>query len=599
MATQQSFLNPSTYFTIACVAFSVLAASTAWRNNQSPVPANAKLSNPRVRVSSRPQPRRRKAADSIYVESGDAVYASLDSPQRGEPSRASPIAVLSLLVQTCSDLAKQLRSSQHLTSARIVVTSLLSELSLLTTTLCRLQHVVANDAVQSFSGEAGRSACFAATTSSLNDILALLSAELESPHSDTDVFREALQQLRDQRPALDFLLESNSAMSLPPTPACEATIEASLKAGGMPSSGLMPPPSLSTGFTPSIDARGQWVEPPPEYSPPSHDSLMSPLPEKADSKLPEPTAPEEQPKTENEVYDTDALFNAVTANDTQAVIDLLSYGADPNTVIGDLQRTALHQAAHLNNTKSLSAILGGKGALLTIEDGRGDTPLHLAAWAGHVEALSILLTHGAEIDFLSGRDGYSALWCSISASQIDAARLLLRHGARVSLRSGGGLLPLHQAAVTGQSAISELLLERGAQVDGVDDEGNTALHYAATCGSRATIEVLLRGGADVTAVQAQGLTAGHWAAHKGHTDVLSLLLMHGAPINAGAEEGATPLHLAASRGHDAAVKLLLMEGADRTIKAVWCGDEGPAAYMARRKGHVRVAELIASFTKRQ
>ncbi|TKA53391.1 hypothetical protein B0A55_13432 [Friedmanniomyces simplex] len=237
---------------------------------------------------------------------------------------------------------------------------------------------------------------------------------------------------------------------------------------------------------------------------------------------------------------------------------------------------------------------------MAVEDAKGDTPLHLAAWAGHCEALSALLAHGADVDWLSGRDGYSPLWCAISAYHIDAARLLLKHGARVSRRSasGSGLLPLHQAAVTGQSAMCELLLERGAQVDGLDDERSTALHYASACGSGAAVQVLLRGGADVTLKQRHGLTPAHWASHKGHTEVLGLLLSYGALVDARAEEGATPLHLAANRGHLAAVRVLLEKGADRGVVAeAWDGGEGTAVQMARAKGHGRVARVIESWPK--
>ncbi|EMD00869.1 hypothetical protein BAUCODRAFT_48919, partial [Baudoinia panamericana UAMH 10762] len=161
------------------------------------------------------------------------------------------------------------------------------------------------------------------------------------------------------------------------------------------------------------------------------------------------------------------------------VRDLIEHGASADEPIGELQRTALHQGAHLNRVACLNVLLQ-HGACIAAEDAKGDTPLHLAAWAGHCEALEVLLNQGADIDSLSGRDGYSALWCAISAYHIDAVRLLLKHGARVSLRSasGNGLLPLHQAAVTGQSAMCRLILEYGAQVGSLDDDHNTPLHYA-------------------------------------------------------------------------------------------------------------------------
>lgn len=594
-STPNSFISPTACFTIACVAFSVLAASTVWRNQQSTA-SDVRATKPRQRIASRPQPRRRVAVDSLYAEPDDALSVNGIAQQAHEAQRPNPTAVLSELVKTCSSVAQELRSSHHLKTSRIAATSLLGELSLLTTSLCRLQQL--GEAYSSALGAStGKLVCFEATTSSLSDILALICTEIESPTGSSTLLQEALQQLRDQRPSIEFLLESRTSNSLPLTPPSEAATEASLKGENATSSGLLPPFTSATGLTPSVDTRC-WIEPPPEYSPPSHGATEAALAEKAGSKDSSSSAPEEQPSTEDEVYDTDALYNAVTSDDLELMSDLLEHGADVNAAIGELQRTALHQAAHLNHTSCLKVILR-HGAAMSAEDAKGDTPLHLAAWAGHVEALSDLLAHGADVDWLSGRDGYSSLWCAISAYHIDAARLLLRSGARVSLRSaaGGGLLPLHQAAVTGQSAMCELLLERGAQVDVVDDDKNTPLHYAAACGSTASVKVLLLQGADVTATQNQGLLPAHWAAHKGHTEVLSTLLGYGAPVNAAAEEGASPLHLAATRGHTAAVRLLLEHGAACKVNATWCGAEGTAAEMARASGHVRVAHLIESFAK--
>ncbi|KAK5125453.1 hypothetical protein LTR85_000562 [Meristemomyces frigidus] len=573
----------------------MLAASTVWRNQQTSTSETRETSQ-RLHVVSRPQPRRRVAVDSLYAEPGDALYATVASQLPKEVQQPSPNSVLSELVRTCSDVAQQLRSSHHLTASRITATSLLGELSLLTTSLCRLQRLAAeHDAI--FASKSGNYASFEATTSSLADIMALICTELDSSHGSPALLQEALQQLRDQRPAIEFLLESRASASLPLTPPSEATIEGSLNAGNALSSSLLPPFAPATGLTPSVDAKC-WIEPPPEYSPPAHGSMEAALVEKADCKDSSLPAPEEQPSTNDAVFDTDALYNAATSDSVDLVGDLLEHGADANAAIGELQRTALHQAAHLNHISCLTVLLRN-GAVMSAEDAKGDTPLHLAAWSGHVEALSTLLAHGADVDWLSGRDGYSPLWCAISAYHIDAARLLLRSGARVSLRSaaGGGLLPLHQAAVTGQSAMCELLLERGAQVDMVDDENSTALHYAAACGSTASVKVLLLHGADVSATQNQGLTPAHWAAHKGHAEVLSTLLAYGAPVNAAAEEGAHPLHLAANRGHTAAVRLLLEHGAARNVNAAWYGAEGTAAQMARAGGHVRVAQLIQCFAK--
>ncbi|RMZ02992.1 hypothetical protein D0862_05837 [Hortaea werneckii] len=511
---------------------------------------------------------------------------------------------LPTLVQRCNALSHTIRSLQFTGSLKIVTSSLQAELSLLSISFSQLQ--------QSELPHKGHSAsaCMETTTNAILDILGLVQTEIESPYVGTPILQECLQQLRDQRPAVEFLQQSARSLghNQPLTPPAEKELESALDSGSFIRGGFLAAPSnpsmpssitTSTGLTPCADTPG-WIEPPPEYAPPadsiSATSLVS-SEEKRDAKQADMDPPEPQDQASDEVFDTDVIYNAVTENNEALIVDLLDQGADVNASVGELQRTALHQAAYLNNQRCLSLLLR-HGAEISAEDAKGDSPLHLAAWTGHVEALATFLSHGADIDWLSGRDGCSPLWCAISAHQIDAARLLLKHGARVSLRSAAsdnGLLPLHQAAITSQTAMCELLLERGALVDAPDDEGNTALHYAATSGSAPTVLALLRAGADVNLKQSQGLTPAHWAAHKGHEEVLLLLLSHGALVNARGKANARPLHLAANRGHMAAVRILLEKGADWSKEAEWDGVRGTPARIARLKGHAGVAALIDKY----
>ncbi|KAK0310971.1 hypothetical protein LTR82_014574 [Friedmanniomyces endolithicus] len=599
---QHSILTPTTCFTIACVAFSLLAVSSVWRNQQTsqkPAVENNNFTTSRTRPSVL---RRRRAVDSLYVEDASSITS-----QFGHWTTQSPLAIIDQLIQTCTHVSSSLRESGHLQlpTAQSARFALLQELSLLSATLYQLQQVAASDTIFLASGSS-QAAFLGANASGISDLLGLIeNQESVERLSCGDV----LLPLRAQRVALQSLVASMAA--LPPTPPDESDMNRSLNVhrAGRPDflrnasvSSYAPDYSSSTGLTPAAIESRSWLEPPPEYSPPS-DPSMAAATEKLDSKSRDAAPPRSHNEKEEEVFDTDALYNATTTDNTQLVSDLLLHGADPNQAIGELQRTPLHQAAHLNHIPTLALLLH-HNASLTTEDAAGDTPLHLAAWSGHCEALTALLAHGGgaleKIDWLSGRDGYSPLWCAISAYHIDAARLLLKHGARVSRRStsGNGLLPLHQAAVTGQSAMCELLLERGAQVDGLDDEASTALHYASASGSCAVVQVLLRGGADVKLKQKHGLTPAHWASHKGHTEVLELLLSYGAPVDARAVEGASPLHLAANRGHLAAVRVLLEKGANRGIVAeAWDGAEGTPVEMARAKSHKRVARLIEDWPK--
>ncbi|RMY84052.1 hypothetical protein D0861_07140 [Hortaea werneckii] len=604
MSGQHSFLNPSTFFSLACVAVSAVAATTIWRNHSRQDAEASSFLASESGSRQRPQPRRRKAVDSLYESPDDESFADPSAHGNGVftgPKGDEKFAGnLTTLVQRCNALSHTIRSLHFTGSLKIVTSSLQAEMSLLSISFSQLQQ----------SGlpylDHSASACLETTTNAILDILSLVQTEIESPYVGAPILQECLQQLRDQRPAVEFLQHSARPPThhQPLTPPAETELENALDSRRLPRGGFLAVPSMSspsipTGLTPCADTPG-WIEPPPEYAPPAVSGSAMPLissEEKRDAKQADMDPPEPQDQASDEVFDTDVVYNAVTENNEPLIVDLLDQGADVNGSVGELQRTALHQAAYLNNQRCLSLLLR-HGAEISAEDAKGDTPLHLAAWTGHVEALATFLSHGADVDWLSGRDGYSPLWCAISAHHIDAARLLLKHGARVSLRSAAsdnGLLPLHQAAITSQTAMCELLLERGALVDASDDEGNTALHYAATSGSASTVSALLRAGADVNLKQSQGLTPAHWAAHKGHEEVLLLLLSHGALVNARGKANARPLHLAANRGHMSAVRILLEKGADWSKQAEWDGIRGTPASIARLKGHVGVAALIDKY----
>ena len=548
LSEQTTFLTPTTCFAIACTAFSLVAISVVWQQSR--------ISTTRpVPEETRPRSRRRRAVDSVYIS---------EDEDNGKSAQISD------LISLVSSVSYELSSSSS--------PDLLTELSLLVAVLCRLQQEVSVKP-EFISNTVGLVTCFDAAIDSLRESLVIARNSLENgEYRSADAQRTSLR-LKAQRPVLEFLL---SSLHSPGSSLMTRTVSESSSVG------LLPSPDFDEhiGITPGVDEKC-FIDPPPQYSPPITSRTFSDHKSQLEEKSMSP-AQEIMP------FDADRIFAAVNANDSDALVELLSLGADPSIPFGDLQRTPLHIAAHLNHVQCLAILLKNEAEIST-QDAKGDTALHLSAWSGHVEALSLLLTHSAEVDYLSGRDGYSPLWCAISAQHIDAARLLLKHGARVSLRSAseGGLTPLHQAAVTSQSAMCELLLERGAAVSALDDDKNTALHYAAASGSVASVKILLKGGADIEAMNGYGLRAVHWAAHKNHTEVILTLLKHGAGLDGRANEGATPLHLAANRGHVMAAKLLLERGANRRPgSATWDGVSGTPAEMAKAKGHTRLVRIL-------
>lgn len=604
-AQQHTFLTPTTCFTVACVAFSILALTSVWNNQKT--------------ASSKPDralPKRNRAArrtvDSVYVSEGP--FQSLEDVDAGR----STSQLLSDLIELSASIAKDLRLRQDVPGLRITNVTLLSELSHLTTNLCRLQQRESSNHKSLSGGNDAFEACLESSLASVREVLlfAQIACTTTEPWA-VEALESSIQQLRDQRPTLAFLVEKSESKSiLPPTPPCEADLALSMKEDLAPGASLLTL-QHQPAITPCADTKA-WIEPPPEYSPPSSSSNLLLGVEKMATKSDVPLPPEPSLAAQpllggQQDNDSAELFDAVLSNDVRSLRQILSLPQiDPNVSSPPQARTPLHQAAHLNHSTLIPQLLAA-GALLTSEDNEGDTPIHLAAWAGNVEALSALLANNTTasnsdnsakaavqdpVDHLSGRDGYTPLFCAVSAGHVDAARLLLtRFGAGPELRSAGGITVLHQAAITAQPAMLSLLLSCGARVGTTDDEGNTALHYAATSGSVSCVRSLLRAGANVEIRQAQGLMALHWGAHKGHVGVVEVLVGEGeADVDARTtdepELGATALHVAASRGYVDVVRYLVKKGAQVKLKGSWDGLEGTPRRMARLRGFADVAKVL-------
>lgn len=82
------------------------------------------------------------------------------------------------------------------------------------------------------------------------------------------------------------------------------------------------------------------------------------------------------------------LYAAVTNGDTEAVIEMLDNGANPDAQNGS--RTALYEAARKGHTSIVEALLT-KGANAESADDFGAIPLHAAAENGHLEIVKLLV----------------------------------------------------------------------------------------------------------------------------------------------------------------------------------------------------------------
>jgi ankyrin repeat protein len=599
IGSSHSLLNqPATVFTIACASITLVALSALWRSRagakgthslQESAPAFTK---PGINI-----------ADEGYSSATESPQQQKSSSSSKQERNSPSFASISSLIANCSKLLQSVNSFNVAEeNEAIVMSSLSAELPMSIAALCQIQQLLGLY-YDVLGKQPGLKSCFETVLTGLATVVSTLDGELATL-SDCDYsvrkfpstganhrhFEELIQNLQSHRQSLLFCIDSIQKASQPST--------------STPYSLGPPAASNSKAHTPGTDLSHFMLnspdfDEPPEYSPPADGHAMAP-----ESKCPPSHAVEIDSNpipvkaNSNTAVTVADIFAAVLENDASELESLLSLGFDPNTTYGKLQRTPLHEAARLNRPTCAKVLLNFS-AIADIDDAKGDAPLHLASWEGHVEVASVLLSSGVDMDRLSGRDGYSPLWCAITGRHIDFVRLLCHSGARISLKNPADALPLHQVAITGQSAMCELLLERGASVDCVDAEQNTPLHYAATTGDLRTAKALVKEGANVNAQQERGLSPLHWACHKGHKEMVQWLLEHGAEINSRSETFATPLHCSAAKGHLSCAKILVRKGADCKIPTSrWDGVAGTAEEVAIGKGYMNVAAFIRDSMKK-
>ncbi|MDP6582876.1 MAG: ankyrin repeat domain-containing protein, partial [Vicinamibacterales bacterium] len=167
------------------------------------------------------------------------------------------------------------------------------------------------------------------------------------------------------------------------------------------------------------------------------------------------------------------LVDAVERNDAEAVVALLSDGADVNAAQPD-GATALHWAAHWDavdsarrlleagaavnavndlgvaplaiacrngNARMVDTLLAG-GADARIAEPSGETALMTCARTGSAQAVELLLSGGAVPNASERASGQTALMWAVAGRHTSAARALVEAGADLDARSHGQFTPL-------------------------------------------------------------------------------------------------------------------------------------------------------------
>jgi ankyrin repeat protein len=258
------------------------------------------------------------------------------------------------------------------------------------------------------------------------------------------------------------------------------------------------------------------------------------------------------------------LHRAVQDNDLTLVKSLIGQGANLR-IRANHGRIALHYAS-LNSDKGVNMmkllLSSEQTEIMSFTDDNGQTPLHYAVKKDFIDGIQLLVENGAFIDLPDQYEYSPYLWAVISG-QYRATELLLSLGVDVNSTSTHRKSALSWAANMGHSEIAELLVTKGADVMLMTQNTQLVpLEEAAASGDLSTVRLLIKSGADPNYRDRDGWSAIHWAAEEGYYEVVSVLLKHGANVNGISSYGTSPLHCAANGGHNEIVNELLQYGAN-------------------------------------
>lgn len=257
------------------------------------------------------------------------------------------------------------------------------------------------------------------------------------------------------------------------------------------------------------------------------------------------------------------------------------------TAKDDYLMTALHYAAHANNT-GLAELLLSKGLDVDNTDPRiGITPLHCAAAGRSKEMIELLKAKGASVSAVDD-DGRTPLDCACGyVDQLYMGYHTIEDEPSDVNITFGGYIPLHWMLVKGNEApVVETLIRLGSNVNATDHSKATPIFYSM---QKDVTETLIAHGADVNARASIDATPLHIAAMKRTTDVARALIYGGADISAKTTNGRTPLHCAAISGSGEMVELLLEKGA--IINEKDSGGRTPL-HCAANYGNLETAEIL-------
>ncbi|XP_033843720.1 ankyrin repeat domain-containing protein 6 [Periophthalmus magnuspinnatus] len=188
---------------------------------------------------------------------------------------------------------------------------------------------------------------------------------------------------------------------------------------------------------------------------------------------------------------------------------------------GHRRRTALHRAAMVGNSETMSALIQG-GCAVDLQDRDGNTALHEASWHGFSLCVKLLVKAGADVD-VRNKAGNIPLHLASLNSHVPSLRLLLLGGSSIDAKNNTGETCLHMAARYDNRDVVKLLVSSQCSLTEKNERGDTALHVAAALNHKKTVQLLLEAGIDANLRNNAGRTALDKARENNHRELAVLL----------------------------------------------------------------------------